>query len=150
MQAPPPENANPGDKNRKRGHGKRRKQHKRGKPNNAGKRNHDNTRKHRKSGSAAERKPAEARFERRATHGFKACSAIALPGEVQEGDGQIFEPLYRVGYTLGVTRQISREWGAGGALLWTLSGRNVFHTMFRSIWCRTVLGESDRCSGLTI
>ena len=46
-------------------------------------------------------------------------SAIALPIQVQE-DGQLLEPLCHLDSAADVWRQISREWEADGALLWTL------------------------------
>ena len=84
-----PEKADSGDSKRKRDHRESRKHHKRGKSksNKSGKRKHDWTRRHRRS----PRKPWE---ERLATHPFKACSAITLPGDIQVYDGDLPEPLY--------------------------------------------------------
>ena len=92
-----PEKANPGDTNKKR---------KRSKPNNS---------KHRKLGAEREQ---SARCSS-ATSGFEACSAITLPIEVQAADGQISEPLCHMDYHMDVWRQISTEWAASGAVLWT-------------------------------
>ena len=104
-----------GDRPKRESRGNMRK-HKRGKSTqmeeHAGKRKHG---KHRTPGAERTQDALSS-----ATAGFKACSAIALPGEVQEDDGQLLEPVRHIEYTLHVWLQLSREWVAGGAFLWTL------------------------------